>query len=460
MRQLLKTLLPARIRFFLRLENYKDLLLFSGFCCKRFLAILSSLPGTLALHQSIPTVQLGGSAEKDPVGRQLTELFTSYKVNFNQGRHCLYISDKGDMQKIVPGLTERYPCRIGLKIVKSREISRDGTPYYTSRKIAPATNVISMLAVGTVLEKVVISNILSTFGCAPRVYDVIRLTSADVCYYALVVEHIDGDNITGEVGRLFIDKLEDILRKQHIEIVAVKRNKDFKAPAFNQNIIDSTRGCKYIDIQNFAIFSQREHCFRGFVEKLAQSHILADVEISERNNLSIFAKRKLNRKICEFSLLWCHYLAGSGISLENTTLFDAGLPLGVYTMSALAHDARWSYVYDDKNEVISRERFLYRNGFSRFCSFSSSSENQFQKKISVDLFCFSYQSEAHLLTSLLGVVDTKYLLVDFPVAEDEDQNEKGIELVEGNTGFARVTGSTTIFSDTMFTLFMKRELTL
>lgn len=453
MRQLLKRLLPARIRFFLRIENYKDLFLFSGFCCKRFLAFFSSLPATLALHQSIPTVQFGSLAANDPNERQIAEILASHRLKYNQGRHCLYVSDKADLQKIVPGLTEHYPCRIALKIVKSQEISLDGTPYYTSRKTAPATNFISMLAVGTVLEKVVISNILATFACAPRVYDLIRLTFADVCYYALVVEHIGGDSITGEAGRVFVETLKTILRKQNIEIVAVKRNKDFQPPGFNQNIIDSSTGCKYIDIQNFAMFSKKEHCFQGIVEKLDNSNIFADLEVFKRNSLSIFCKRKLNKKICEFSQWYCQYLTGSGIALQNLTLFDIGSPLGLYTMSALANGARWSYVYDDK-EGISIERLLYRNGFSRFCPFTYPSGGQSQKKISVDLFCFSYQSETHLLSHLVSIVDTEYLLVDFPVVEEEISIERMI----GNIGFVQVSGSTAVFGETMFTLFRKRDL--
>lgn len=369
----------------------------------------------------------------------------------------MYVSDRADLQKIVPGLSEYYPCPIALKIIKSLEISRDGTPYYTSRKAAPATNLISMLAIGTVLEKIIISNILATFGCAPRVYDLIRVATADVCYYALVVEHISGDSITGEPGRLFIGKLGEILKKQDIEIVAVERNKDFLPPGFNQNIIDSCTGCKYIDIQNFAIFSRKDHCFQGIVDKLDRSNIFSDFELPEGNSLSIFAKRKLNKKICGFSQWYCQYLAVTGTALKNITLFDAGLPVGVYSMAALANGARWSYVFDDKNDAVSIERYLYRNGFSRFCFVSSSGDSP-QHTISVDLFCFSYQSESCLLTSLLRVVDTKYLLVDFPVNQENNQSEHNIKVMLRKTGFVRVNTSTAEYGRTMFMLFKKEDL--
>ena len=455
MREILKSLLPGRIRFFLRAQNYKDLLLFSSFCCKRLWRFVASLPVSAPPRQSIPLSQCCIDEQEYPDGCELSDFLSSCNISFNQGRHCIYISDQAAIQNLAPDLIDRYPDNFALKIIKSREMSSDGTPYYTSRKNAPATNYVSMVAVGTVLEKVVISNILATYNYAPHVYDLIQIVINDVCHFALVVEHISGDCLTGEQGQGFIENFKKALQCQDIEIVAVKRNKDFQPPQFNLNIIGSTAGPKYIDIQNFALFSQKRLSCEWFVEKQCSSNIFADVTFSESRFPSLFTERKLNKQIGHFSQ-WCRkYLIRIGVAPSQITIFDAGSPIGVYTMCVLANEASWSYVFSEHRECLSVERSLFRNGFSRFTVIASIADDC-KTRLTVDLLCFSYQVESELLFTILGVVDTQYLLIDVPVGDKWTiHKEKNLELKLKEIDFVRVKDSTAVYGKSKFISFKK-----
>ena len=110
-----------------------------------------------------------------------------------EGRHSIYLHAVSDIEEFCPSILGQYPVGFGLKIVKSQMISKDTTPYYTSTKNAPASTWFSMRAVGTMLEKMTVSNVLCLDGVAPRVYDIVRLTTnQNGLLYAFVVHHIAG----------------------------------------------------------------------------------------------------------------------------------------------------------------------------------------------------------------------------------------------------------------------------
>ncbi len=118
-------------------------------------------------------------------------------MSYISGRHVYYVNKEKDIYNLLPSLPHFYPKPIGLKIIKSNVISDDGTPYYTSNKNAPSSTWITMKAVGSIKEKMIISNMLSLNEMAPRVFDLIKIKIGHSYYFALIVEHVEGKTVTG-----------------------------------------------------------------------------------------------------------------------------------------------------------------------------------------------------------------------------------------------------------------------
>ena len=99
-------------------------------------------------------------------GSELLSVLEGAGISCLSGRHSVYISDRKAIGLLNSEIADRYPGQIGLKIIKSRQISPDGTPFYTSAELAPASTRWSMRAVGSMAEKTVVSNLLNSEGVA------------------------------------------------------------------------------------------------------------------------------------------------------------------------------------------------------------------------------------------------------------------------------------------------------
>lgn len=336
----LKAIIPSRFWPFLRFfDKYIIDLLYWYFLVKRlsskfrFRGIKSSCKQSI--FSFLSKIELK-SHETDT----LSSLLKKHGCDVLEGRHSVYLYRREDIQLISPELCDFYPYSFGLKIIKSQEFSPDGSPYYTSRKLAPASSFMSMRAVGSVKEKVVISNLLNMKNVAPRVYDIIKLQSGGVIVYALVVKHIDGKTVTGRVGFEFIRKLERILQKMGIKVLGIKNHKDFRPPDFRNNIVADKSGTYYVDIQNFVMFDNslmKKRLSGAFSIQLDSTFFLFK-EYFERNRLNI---------------------------RQRTVLAD-GFNSVAFTMFALSKGARWCVILDHSGMAEQIQSILYYYGFSRF----------------------------------------------------------------------------------------------
>lgn len=410
---LLRSIIPRPIKIFLRLDNYYYQGFYFYIFIKRIVCNARNFISGFPLKQSVPAIR-SNITLMDSVGLITSDILKQAGIAFSEGRHCLYISTKDSIAIINGQLSNRYPCEVALKLVKSKEISGNGTPYYTSKKNAHASNCITIRAVGSVFEKVIISNLLSLSKYAPRVYDLICLESSGVICYALVVQHVDGDVVRGERGCFFIEKFKKAVEHHEIDMVATRKSKDFRPPDFNENIISGPFGPMYVDIQNFGILKKRKHYYpQGLLQRFNLG-IPGTISVSDNaKRLSSWKKRKLHRRIKEFYFLCNSILSKQGLNIFNRSLLDAGYPLGLFTLWALATGARWSYILDMKKDGKNAEKYLFENGFSRFelIQFPSKNEKALEKN-RIDCLCYSLRYGLRLLLTLTNSMKPQFVLID------------------------------------------------
>lgn len=413
-RQLIKRIAPEKLRYFLRPFNYYTLFIYS--CCylKRTLFDFFNRPFRFPLQQTITNI-FPEHVLLDSDDRDISRNFRESGFHVEEGRHCLYLSKENDLQKIMSSTYKKYPDRIGIKVIKSRQISPDNTPYYASAKNAPASNFITMRAVGSTLQKIIISNILSLSGCAPRVYDLVYFKVGEYRFFGLIVQHIEGEIVSGKAGELFIEKFRAILKKEHIETVAVKENKDFQPPEYNNNILADSNGTPtYVDIQNFEMLGWRDfHYPQKLLKRFDVIPCFPDTKVVKRKEISYMNAQRLKRKIQRLNGRFVQYLTEKCFKLKESIIFDIGYPIGLMTGFALSSGAAWSYILDMDDDGKIAERYLFENGFSRFelIQFLSKNEKALEKN-RIDCLCYSLRYGLRLLLTLTNSMKPQFVLID------------------------------------------------
>lgn len=431
-REDIKKSIPEKARYFLRLDNYRDLFFYISILFKRLFFYCFSIPSRYPLKQVINTI----SVELNLLKKNDFNIALSLResgFSFQEGRHCVYLSDKDDLTRLLGDVVSNYPQPVGLKIIKSKEISPDGTPFYTSARNAPASNSITMRAVGSLLEKVIISNILSLSGFAPRVYDLIRFKISGCQFFGIIVQHIDGDQVTGKAGLDFMDSFRRILKKENVTIVAVKRNKDFQPPDFNHNIYSSPGGAVYIDIQNFGIFPKKGNSYPARFLRL---------------------NSKLKSAPKSFEL----FLSDQKVDLKGGVIFDMGCPSGLFTSLALSLGAFWSYILTQNEEGEKVKRFLFENGFSRFQLNKVSNQNDFEKIThEIKLLFFHVNHGFDALIRLVHSNHIQNLLLDFDNVESNTIRKRKVMQQLNEIGYFCTDQSLSFCEDFNMILYSKRS---
>ena len=187
----------------------------------------------------------------NPEAETLSDYLKQKGIYVLEGMHSIYVSLPCDIDALCPDLRRGYPENIGLKIIKSQEDAPDHSRYYTSYKLAPASTAFSMRAVGSVFEKVIVSNLLNLNKCAPRVYGNIKLKYNELIFDGLVVQNIEGEMVTGEAGVRFMNIFKKTLNTLGIGTVSIKEHSDLLPPDFRNNIKFDGKDYYYVDIQNF-----------------------------------------------------------------------------------------------------------------------------------------------------------------------------------------------------------------
>jgi hypothetical protein len=415
-RDILKQRIPERYWSALRYADKHIInLLYVGYLLQRFFCKLRYFKIPKMVQQSLLTfsskIPLDSNKTTD-----LSQALKASKISFEEGRHTIYLKRRSDIVKINEALCKVYPYSFGVKIIKSQEISPDGTPYYTSYKLAPASNRISMRAVGSVKEKMVISNLLSMELVSPRVYDIISLQWSSGIYFALIVQHINGKAVSGEAGLEFIGKLESLLHKMRIKVLGIKNHKDFRPPDFRNNIIADNSGTYYVDIQNFVMFDH------SFIQKRIS-------EVSPRQFESANSDNDSGKDLSHFPL-FKEFFERNCLDIRQSNVLVGGYNSIAFTMFALSKGARWCVILDYHGMVEQTKSILYYYGFSRFDVVDC---NPQQLKIDLlpvrkyDYVYFSSDEMLHDFAQWLEIIDCQFLFYEVLDMARMDDIKKRLE---------------------------------
>ena len=290
-------------------------------------------------------------------------------ISFQEGEFAVYISDQKAIDKILPKIREYYPHSIGLKIIKSQIESPDGTPFYCGTDASETATTIVMKSVGSVNDKKIISNILSEYDVAPRVYDVVKIKSEENELFAMIVEHIDGKVVEGVEGEGFLKKFFLILEDENIKVLGGKNVGDFSKPSFSNNIIASSSGTYYVDIQNFQFIDDNKQVteLSKIINKdthFGESNLLRSDKYSYQSvpSLGITGKRDSNYRLHLIDQI----LQRNKVNLKRSRVLDVGCNLGLFITYALYLEADWAVGLDMPDVAKTARKYMYKSGFSSF----------------------------------------------------------------------------------------------
>ena len=313
--------------------------------------------------QSIPV--FCSKLEFDPsIDSDITTILAGHNVGYKSGRHSAYLFGDCEISKINDELIGRYPKPFGLKIIKSRELSPDKTPYYTSAVLAPASTTWSMKAIGSVLEKSIIANLLNEEDVAPRVYDLIQLKSGNgVAYYGLIVQHIGGAVVHGKEGCEFVSKFQKILRSKGMSTASIAEHCDLRAPLFRDNIVRDADRAYYVDIQNF-IFSDlgKPYKIRDRVVSRYRYDLLSNVFLSEKGA----EKNQRDRGVDRLASLLTTLINNCGFFLDKCVVWDSCNGIGTGVIGLLTKELFWGYLIRPESDCSMLKSWWYLSGYTRF----------------------------------------------------------------------------------------------
>jgi hypothetical protein len=373
-RSLLKSIIPQKLwPFFRAVDVYVIYLLFVYFAIKRVvvgrLIVLDH-----ALRQKVMVLRCNISLCADTGTDTLAQTLIREGLAVFQGRHTVYIASKNDIDRISAGLRERYWQQFGVKIIKSRQMAVDGTPYYTSSQLAPASTWFSMFAVGSVAEKMVVSNLLHLEGVAPRVIDLVKFESHDGTWrYAQIVEHVGNKVVTGEQGVEFMRSFTNALKTLGLETMSIKEHSDLRPPDFRGNILCDEEGhCRYVDIQNFI-----------FKNNVKIRSILSDIKKRYEDYSAVFIIEELikysfyKRKSINLAEILSDkvrvFLQNNRLEINRSIIIDSGEDFGFFSMLFLHLGASWCTLLRGEEDHQLIEEIFIILGYSRFSVVTPSS---------------------------------------------------------------------------------------
>lgn len=294
----------------------------------------------------------------------ITTTLAANNVAYKSGRHSAYLSGHQALAQINDALVDRYPEPVGLKIIKSRQLSPDGSPYYTSALLAPASTRWSMQAIGSVLEKSIVSNLLHEEGMAPRVYDVITLKSVNnVVYFALVVQHIEGAVVHGDEGVEFIKGFKKVLKRQGLATVSIAEHCDLRAPLFRDNIVRDQNRTYYVDIQNFILSDLNKI---SELQNAIQERYFGDSLSALSPSATALAARTGEHRIDRFGRMLAAMIGKSGFAVEGSMVVDSCQGMGTAVSCLLTQGLHWGYLVRPEVDCSLLKSWLYFSGATRF----------------------------------------------------------------------------------------------
>ena len=412
-RDRLKKIFPEKSWLFFRWIDKYIIHGMYGYLAIRFFSVRIRLNRFRVCSQSIPTFYSKIGFDPSNIS-DITTILADNDVDYKSGRHSAYLFGNCELSKINDDIIGRYPEPFGLKVIKSRELSNDGTPYYTSAVLAPASTKWSMNAIGSVLEKSIVANLLNQEDVAPRVYDIIKLKSGNgVVHYGLIVQHIEGPVVHGDEGVEFVKKFKKVLSSKGMSTASIAEHCDLRAPLFRDNIVRDAGRAYYVDIQNFILSDiGKTRKMRDMIVLRYRNDLLSNLVLSERGA----GKKNRDRNLDRFASMLAALINNSGFFLEKCVVLDTCSGVGTALVGLLTKELFWGDLIRPEQDCSMLKSWWYVSGYTRFDCFGSENYqydsiigkgdqfSQFTKGLICDTYSESFEKIAGSLNCEFVVV--------------------------------------------------------
>ena len=290
----------------------------------------------------------------------------------HRGGHAAYLHEPADLEAFCPEMVECDPHSFGLKIFKSTQQAGDGSVYYVSPELKPATTPLTVWTVGSVREKVAVGNVLNLRDLTPQVHDLVWLqTGGSVPLMAMVVDHAGHELVHGDEGGALVRRLRAVCGEEGITVLGegFDRGSDFAPPEFGDNIVRGAGGPVYVDVQNFA-FEDPDANAEEIVDRVAAVTHFGDTRPFRGSAYCYQAipwlggkgKRDVSLRAERIQAM----LHDAGCSIEGARMVDVGCNAGLFLAFFLWKGAAWC-IGLDRPEVADVARHLLRYfAYTRF----------------------------------------------------------------------------------------------
>jgi hypothetical protein len=280
-----------------------------------------------------------------------------------------YLPPTAALHRRFPFLTEIYPPRAGLKILKDFQPPADAI--YAAHALAPDGRGRRRQEPLTPSPPALlrVANLLHVAGIGPRVHDLVHLRAGDVDLSAYVVDHIAWTVSEHSHYRTFMARLRPLTRNGLIATLTPKPDlaADFKPPDCNDNLrLDPETGePAFVDFHAFVI-PDEARLMTTFARDI-MPHAGGDQRrlLYQAIPGLVPGLRDPEKRMAAIAQL----LRKANLDLDGRVVFDIGCNTGLMMAGALAAGAIWCFGWDHSVVAQAAARILAALGASRFTVF-------------------------------------------------------------------------------------------
>jgi|GEM_PF-7018708 len=340
----------------------------------------------------------------------------------------ILISSLSEIKKVSISLASEYPHAFDLEIFP--EICMEVTRGVHNNGFA--TELITPDMVDTLQMRMLVSNILSTYRIAPRIYDVLRLRCGQSYYFALVIEHLEGGVPNVEKGLEFVSKIKRIIEREGLVVQrgVVDAALGLLPPNFGGKILEDASGnCYLVDCSDLTL-KKYDKTMMDYLDSTRRLAQMSDSEIPRRPNfyyqsipfLEPAGKRDMSSRVGFLEGM----LERNGYVFDRSKVLDIGCNIGMFGAYMLHKGAGWYTGLDQPLVVDGGRRILYYGGYSRFDLIASNllvdDVNCILPTHEFDLVLFLAMREHIGLPEWLPSLSYKFLLYEGHVTESIEES--------------------------------------
>jgi hypothetical protein len=274
-------------------------------------------------------------------------------LRVQEGGNAFYLPPQPGLVATLGAAVARYPRGSGFKILRDFRRLEDAHYLHPERQTRLRRRLI-----GTPRDQLITANYLHHLGLGPRVWDVCLLRAGRLPMPTFVVQHVDGTAPETAECAAFLQRLRTALSETELRISVPnwERNKDFRCPACNHNLLRDAGGrLSYVDFQNFTVRNPRR--------------MLRPTVDGETGPSSLARWRRLRPAGADDAARRFHgirrLLGEHGLELTNRLVLDLGCREGAMLHHALADGAWWALGWDRPTPALRAQAVAVASGFTR-----------------------------------------------------------------------------------------------